>query len=53
MVELLINHGAKVNVKDIDGDTPLHYAAYNGEPCFVGVRNAVVIYLKNFTEFLF
>lgn len=32
IVEMLIDHGAKLNVKDHKGRTPLHYAAYSGLP---------------------
>ena len=30
MVRLLIDHGAKINATDKQGETPLHYAAENG-----------------------
>jgi len=30
IASMLINNGAKLNVKDIKGETPLHFAAYKG-----------------------
>nr|XP_012621176.1 POTE ankyrin domain family member A-like [Microcebus murinus] len=30
-VTLLLEHGAEIKLKDAQGNTPLHYAAYNGD----------------------
>ena len=38
MIQLLIQHGADVNVDDEDGDTPLHLAVMHQAVGSTGVR---------------
>jgi hypothetical protein len=53
-VELLLQHGAKVNAKDTNGETPLHKAAWRNQTgmfifyikCVVICIKCVVIYIK-------
>ena len=32
--ELFVNHGAELNLRDINGETPLHFAAKDGNTKF-------------------
>lgn len=49
LVELLLKSNAKVNVKDVDGSTPLHLAVINGDRDIVQllVENGAKIMVKD------
>ena len=43
MIELLVEHGADVNVDDEDGDTPLHLAIIHQAVGNTGLRKVSVL----------
>lgn len=44
IVELLIEHHARVNVKDVTGKTPLYYATKNNDYETVLVINIIIFF---------